>query len=86
MPIFGMKNGTCRLARGRSRFVMFGTGLQAGVIVKIPLDMDDGGALVPGAGGQVAQGADKIRQVPGVVPSDTMLPTRLTEASFSRIF
>lgn len=60
--------------------------LFVGIVIEVALNIDDRGTLVAGAAGQVAQGADKIRQVPGVVPSDTMLPTRLTEASFSRIF
>ena len=33
--------------------------LIVGVVIEVALDIDDGGALVAGAGGQVAQGADK---------------------------
>ncbi len=56
--------------------------LFVGIVIEVALNIDDRGTLVAGAAGQVAQGADKIRQVPGGRPSDTMLPTRLTEASF----
>ena len=39
-----------------------------GVVVEIALNMDDGGTLITGAGGQVTQGADQVGQAAGVVP------------------
>ena len=36
-----------------------------GVVIEVTLDMDDGGTLVAGAGGQVAQGADQVGQAAG---------------------
>ena len=35
------------------------------VVVKVPLNQDDGGALVAAAGGQVAEGADEVGQAAG---------------------
>ena len=39
--------------------------LFVGIVIEVALNIDDRGTLVAGAAGQVAQGADKIRQVPG---------------------
>ena len=36
-----------------------------GVVLKVALYQNYGGALVAGAGGQVAQGADQVRQAAG---------------------
>ena len=36
-----------------------------GVVIEVALHQDEGGALVAGAGGQVAQGADQIGQTAG---------------------
>lgn len=42
-----------------------GEGLVGGIVVEIALDIDDGGALVAAAGGQVTQGTDEIGKVAG---------------------
>ena len=42
-----------------------GIGSIRGVVVEIALNIDDGGALVAAAGGQIAQGADEIREAAG---------------------
>ena len=47
--------------RRKRRFFLYHD-LVVGVVVEITLDIDDGGALVAGAGGQVAQGADQVGQ------------------------
>ena len=39
--------------------------LFGGVVVEVALDIDEGGALVTGTGGQVTQGADQVGQAAG---------------------
>ena len=41
--------------------------LLCGIVVKVPLDKDHRGALIAGAGGQIAQGTDQIGQASGGV-------------------
>ena len=36
-----------------------------GIVIEVALDEDDGGALIAGAGGQVAQGADEVGEAAG---------------------
>ena len=50
------------MQKRRLFFVVFSV---VGVVVEIALNVDDGGTLVAGAGGQVAQGADQVRQAAG---------------------
>ena len=50
------------MQKRRLFFVVFSV---VGVVVEIALNVDDGGTLVAGAGGQVAQGTDQIRQAAG---------------------
>ena len=35
------------------------------IVVKIPLNVDDGRTLVAAAGAQIAEGADQVRKLPG---------------------
>ena len=49
----------------QKRRLFFAVFSVVGVVVEIALNVDDGGTLVAGAGGQVAQGADQVRQAAG---------------------
>ena len=68
------------MQKRRLFFVVFSV---VGVVVEIALNVDDGGTLVAGAGGQVAQGADQVRQAAGgSALGDHVASTRSTPHSF----
>ena len=55
--------GTTQRKKETQQRLLFKLVILVGVVIEVALNVDDGGALITGAGGQVAQGADQVSQL-----------------------